>query len=201
MKKDDEFDLQSPSYTPGKVLDHVAWELWVPNDQRLAHALEFHPAVICRIRNRLAPIGDRVMVRIMDRTTWTIRYLRELAGMPYIGMIYPPRPRVRTEYRPPRNYHIAKEHILQAMPGTVDELVKKSGYNRGTVEHWMKALRTGDPRTRSSHIIEWHPPNGTGPYIPVHQAGAGEDAILIRRSRNERRLLKQSFDKFKAVYN
>jgi hypothetical protein len=72
----------------------------------------------------------------------------------------------------PRKYHNAKEDILQSMPGTISQLVEKSGYHRATVERWMAKLRDGG----ESHIIKWLPPNGSGHFIPVHARGPGKDA-------------------------
>lgn len=72
----------------------------------------------------------------------------------------------------PRDYHIAKRDILQAMPGTVAQLVAKSGYHRATVERWLVKLRAAD----GSHIVDWLPPNGSGNFIPVHGVGPGPDA-------------------------
>lgn len=71
----------------------------------------------------------------------------------------------------PRDYHIAKRDILESMPGTVAQLVKKSGYHRATVERWLRKLRAAD----GSHIVDWQRPNGAGNFIPVHGAGTGVD--------------------------
>jgi hypothetical protein len=76
----------------------------------------------------------------------------------------------------PRNYHIARDHILQAMPGTVNQLVTKSGYCRSTVERWLRALRQGEPEQRGSHIIGWKRPERCGHFVAVHAAGPGKDA-------------------------
>lgn len=179
--RDDPIDLHSPSYRPERLLEEAMFVLRAPDRTTLARLLEVDPALICRIWNRKSHISELVMVRIMDRTDWSIRYVRELVGMPYDGMVYPPRPRMIEVQKPARNYHLAKEHILQAMPGTINALARKSGYSRGTVEFWIKVLRAGDPLTRGSHIIEWLPPNGSGQYIPVHAAGPGKDAPRIKR--------------------
>lgn len=183
----DPIDLQSPNYTPVRVLNETAFVLRVNNDSQLARRLELHQAVLTRIKKRSHPITETVFVRIMDRTGWGIKYTRELAGIPYEGIVYPPRTRSTGKpHHTPRNYQTAKDDILQAMPGTIDELTKRSGYSRGTVGIWVKVLRAGDPLTRGSHIIDWRPPNGRGPFIPVHQAGSGEDAICILRAQTRR---------------
>jgi hypothetical protein len=186
-------NLQSPTYTPRRLLEELMWVLHAPRREQLARALDLDTGLISRIWNHKAPLTYGVFVRIMDRTGWSIAYVRELAGMPFEGDFYPPRPRTVSVMpksganphgviilpKKPRDYHLAKEHILQAMPGTVDELAKRSGYHRNTVQIWLKVLRAGDPATRASHIEDWLPPaahNGGGVYLAVHGAGPGEDA-------------------------
>jgi hypothetical protein len=195
----DPIDLQSPSYTPERLLGEVMFVARAKNRNKLAHALEVDPGLISRIWNKLAPVSDYVFMQIADRTGWSVQYMRELAGIPYDGAVYPPRVRVAHIKLAPRNYHLAKGHILQAMPGTVGQLAKKSGYSRGTVEIWLKVLRAGDPMTRGSHIVEWIPPAGAGAHAAVHQAGPGEDAVRIPRGRvreRRRRLLGELVSRF-----
>lgn len=188
----DPIDLQSPSYTPERLLGEVMWVARVESRNKLAHALEVDGGLISRIWNKVSPLTDGLMVQIMDRTGWSLKYMRELAGIPYDGPVYPPRVRVIHVPLAPRDYQLAKGHILQAMPGTVEQLAKKSGYSRGTVEIWLKELRAGDPMTRASHIVDWIAPVGAGGHAAVHQAGPGEDAVRIPRGRvkeRRRRLL------------
>lgn len=180
--RDEPINLESVSYTPNKLLGETAFVMRARNNRHLAQLLEVDAALVCRIVKRRSPITETILVRIMDRTGWGIAYTRQLAGIPYEGPVCAPRPRVAAPIRQPRNYHLAKSHILQAMPGTVGELARKSGYARGTVEAWLKVLRAGDALTRASHIIDWRAPNGSGPYIAVHQAGPGEDAVCIKRA-------------------
>lgn len=84
--RDDPIDLQSPSYTPVRLLNETAYLLHCKNDRVLAMTLEVNQAVITRIRKRQAPITAGLMVQIMDRTGWHIQHVRELAGMPYDGV-------------------------------------------------------------------------------------------------------------------
>jgi hypothetical protein len=86
-------DLASPGYTPGRLLDEAAFVLRAPNRAALALALEVDPALVSRVGRRKSPLTEHVMVQIMDRTAWSIQYVRELAGMPYEGDVYPARPR------------------------------------------------------------------------------------------------------------
>lgn len=93
------FDLQSPSYTPRRLLEEVMWVLHAKTRDALAQALDLDSGLICRIWNFQAPLTDGVFVRIMDRTNWPVGYVRELAGMPYLGDVYPPRPRTVDVFR------------------------------------------------------------------------------------------------------
>lgn len=70
-----------------------------------------------------------------------------------------------------RNYQIAKDHILQAMPGTQAELVRKSGWHQGTVSRWIKVLRAEG----AIHIVKWRPPGASGTASAVHGRGPGVD--------------------------
>jgi hypothetical protein len=185
-------DLSDPSYTPGKLLDEFGFVARAENACQIARALEVDPAVISRILSLQAPVSDGLMVRIMDRTGWSIQYVRQLMGVPFDEDPYPPRVR-RVEPPKGRIYHTAKEDILQSMPGTASELAKRAGYHREHVYCWLRKLRRGDPMTRESHIIGWQNPtgpNGSGDYTPIHAAGPGEDAprIVLSRCRAGQRI-------------
>lgn len=188
-------DLQSPTYTPRKLLEEVMWVLHCKNRTELAVALGLDSGLISRIWNLKDPLTDGIFVRIMDRTNWGIAYMRKLAGVPYEGDTYPPRPRILSTKQ--RDYQLAKADILQAMPGTLQDLIQKSGWSERTVIGWLKVLRAGDPLTRSSHIIDWLQPKKVGPYLAVHAAGPGEDAIhivpRIRKLRAKKTALAQGF--------
>jgi hypothetical protein len=75
-------DLQAPTYTPNRLFGKVAECLGADTDADLARALNCAQAQISRMRQRKDPISYRMMVLIMDRTEWTIRKVRELAGLP-----------------------------------------------------------------------------------------------------------------------
>lgn len=72
----------------------------------------------------------------------------------------------------PRDYHVAKRDILQAMPGSISEIIAQSGYDRSTVERWMRRMRDVD-----CHIIDWRRPEVSGPFVAVYAAGPGDDAV------------------------
>ncbi len=41
----------------------------------------------------------------------------------------------------PRDYHHAKKDVFDAMPGTQNEIVARTGYDRSTVGRWVSVLR------------------------------------------------------------
>lgn len=89
MKDHQDIDLQSPSYTPLRLMSKTAELLGAYNWAALARILEVHPAVITRANKRQELISANIFVQIMDRTGWSIQRVRDLAGMPYEG---PPPP-------------------------------------------------------------------------------------------------------------
>lgn len=74
----------------------------------------------------------------------------------------------------PRDYHLARGHILEAMPGTVAHLARRSGYTACTVKRWLLQLRDGEPDQRAAHIAAWIVPTGRGGAAAVWHAGPGE---------------------------
>jgi hypothetical protein len=66
---------------PNRLLNKVAQHLSVSSYSQLALVLDCDPALICRVHRRQVQVSSWLMVRIMDRTGWTITYVRELAGM------------------------------------------------------------------------------------------------------------------------
>lgn len=84
--KPDEIDLQSPDYTPVRLILATAKFLHAKNDAALARFLEIEHAQLSRIRHRKERVTFRLMVSIADCTGWSIQEIRELAGMPYDGV-------------------------------------------------------------------------------------------------------------------
>lgn len=77
----------------------------------------------------------------------------------------------------PRDYHLARGHILEAMPGTAPHLVRRSGYERHTVNRWLAKLHAGKAAERGAHIGGWEVPEGRGAaYVAIWHAGPGRDA-------------------------
>jgi hypothetical protein len=82
-----------------------------------------------------------------------------------------------------RNYHLAREHILEAMPGTVAHLVRRSGYERHTVNRWLAKLHAGKAAERGAHVGAWDVPEGRGAaYVAIWHAGPGADARRPQRA-------------------
>lgn len=84
----------------------------------------------------------------------------------------------------PRDYHRARADILEAMPGTVPDLAKRSGYARGTVKRWIAELRKGRPAERGAHIGEWLEQEGRGAVaVAVWHAGPGSHKHRRRKGK------------------
>lgn len=81
----DPIDLASPDYTPVRLINETAALLRAKSDFHLARILEMDCGQLSRIRNRKAPVSDRFMIDIADRTGWHIEHIRQLAGIPFDG--------------------------------------------------------------------------------------------------------------------
>jgi hypothetical protein len=62
-----------------------------------------------------------------------------------------------------------KQIVLDALPGTVRDVMLITGLKIACVSHWIKLLREGD----ATHISEWIPTAGR--YRAYYVAGAGEN--------------------------
>jgi hypothetical protein len=185
--RDDPILLTDPSYTPQRLLDEVMWIVRAANRNQMAQLLELDKGLVSRIWHRQAPLTAGILLRIMDCTGWGAQYVRQLAGMPYEGPVFAPRPRVIKLRSKHKTSAATREAVLMSLPGTVAELAKKSGYSKQTVKEWIRALRAGDPLNRASHIVGWVPPKTRGPHHPIHAAGPGEDAVCVIQPRSKER--------------
>ncbi len=71
---------------------------------------------------------------------------------------------------PPPGY---RKLIAASLPGTLSEIMAKSGMTEGTCKRWIRILR----EEGLSHITDWKRATGTrGGFRPVHAPGAGTDA-------------------------
>lgn len=70
---------------------------------------------------------------------------------------------------PPVGY---KAQVIAAMPGTVPEIMARSGMTKSTVKRWITLMREAG----ECHIDRWIRPDGPGGFMPVHIIGEGKDA-------------------------
>ena len=73
--------------------------------------------------------------------------------------------------------------VERALPGTIPELVVKSGMREPVVRHWLRVLRAEE----LCHIGDWKPVpklRGSSPYAAEFVAGPGADALLITDQRD-----------------
>jgi hypothetical protein len=73
--------LSMPTYNPSNLLDAVIEKLGLRNDSHLSHRLETTPPQISKLRNKRLPLGDVMLVRLHEETGFSIRELRQLAGI------------------------------------------------------------------------------------------------------------------------
>lgn len=73
--------LDSPSYTPGKLLDAVIKKLQLRNDAGLCRALEMETTTISKMRNGKVPIGSVILIRMHEVTDLPISELKAFAGI------------------------------------------------------------------------------------------------------------------------
>ncbi len=71
---------------------------------------------------------------------------------------------------------------MQAL--TADELVVVSGLSKGSVQHWIKALRNMAPTP--IYIEGWGPDRNGRPFVPQYRWGSGEDKARPGQSRTPR---------------
>ena len=79
---DMKFDINSPGYTPNKLINQALMLLNLKTDIELAHLLEIEQAVISRVRHKKHAVSPHTLIRIMDPTGLSIKEVRELAGIP-----------------------------------------------------------------------------------------------------------------------
>jgi hypothetical protein len=80
-----DFDLASRTYTPSRLINTTARHLGCANLFCLSFVIGIHGSQLGRIYKRQRPVSSNLMVAISDHTGWTIKYIRELAGMPFDG--------------------------------------------------------------------------------------------------------------------
>ena len=78
-------NLNSPEYTPVRLINEVAFKLKAQTDNQLSIMLQMDTGQMSRIRHRKEMVSHRMIVNILDRTDWTIKHVRELMGVPFQG--------------------------------------------------------------------------------------------------------------------
>lgn len=75
-------NLESPTYTPNKLLNAVMARLGMKFDIELCTMMDVEGASISRMRNRKTAISPFVLVRLCDVSGLTVKEARALAGIP-----------------------------------------------------------------------------------------------------------------------
>ena len=73
--------LRSPRYCPNVLLNFVAHRLGVETDAALARRLEMSNVVLSKVRHRVEPVGDILLLRMHEETGMRTLELKRLAGM------------------------------------------------------------------------------------------------------------------------
>lgn len=85
----------------------------------------------------------------------------------------------------PTLYEMTVEAVAESLPGTLVQLIAKSGMCREAVNRALGVLRAGGDEARA-HIGSFTTPTSKGTrFMPVYVAGPGEDASM---SKTDRRL-------------
>lgn len=75
--------MQDPSYTPVRLINETAYKLGARSDSHLCSIINVHCAQLSRVRHRTQFVSCFMIISIMDRTGWSLAYVRELAGVPF----------------------------------------------------------------------------------------------------------------------
>lgn len=71
-----------------------------------------------------------------------------------------------------------RQLVFDALPGSVSDIMAKTTFSQRTVQKWIRSFRTAaedDPL--KARIIDWRRSDVSGPFIPIHGAGGGPDAV------------------------
>lgn len=74
--------LNDPNYMPHRLINDVGFFLKVNSMQAIARELSFDAGQLSRVRAKKEVISERLLIRILDKTGWTLQYVRERAGLP-----------------------------------------------------------------------------------------------------------------------
>lgn len=73
--------LSNPHYTPHALLDFAIERLALKNDAGLARFLGINPAALSKIRHRIFPIGDSLLVDLAEAMDMPTKGLKRIAGL------------------------------------------------------------------------------------------------------------------------
>lgn len=73
--------LKNPKYCPNVLLNFIAHRLGVEMDSQLARKLGCTPVALCKVRHRVEPVGDMMLLRMHEATDMRTLDLKQLAGM------------------------------------------------------------------------------------------------------------------------
>lgn len=80
--------------------------------------------------------------------------------------------------------HPNRAKILEAMPGTAEQISDKTGVPLRTVRNWLKILRTSDPKP--CYIGGWKHVNGASKPSAIYKVGNRKDTVYRARTQAER---------------
>jgi len=140
------FDLQARTYTPNRLFEKVAECLGAGTDAELARVLNCAQAQLSRMRKRKDPISAAMMVKVMDRTDWTVKQVRALAGMPVEDIA--PQPR-NAPKPPPPQFKITDAQVreIRARKGPVSLTAELYGIS----DRYVQLIQSGKARREVAH--------------------------------------------------
>lgn len=75
-------DLNDPNYRPERLIHAAKRELGARTMEIFADMISMHSSGLSYMCSKTVALSPLVIVRIMDRTKWSIDKVRELAGIP-----------------------------------------------------------------------------------------------------------------------
>lgn len=73
--------LKNPRYCPNVLLNYVSHKLGVETDAQLRRIIGCTAAQISKVRHKVEPVGDMLLLRMHEETGLRTLELKKLAGM------------------------------------------------------------------------------------------------------------------------
>jgi plasmid maintenance system antidote protein VapI len=73
--------LTSPNYAPNHLLNKVMEMIDLESDAALARAIRVDPASISKVRRKVVPLGESMLLRLHELTGLPAKELRKMGGM------------------------------------------------------------------------------------------------------------------------